>query len=159
MVIPGVAPLTGALSREVNNVPWRQSNYMHVLVTATANQAENDAAARVVRDSTICVANEAPALPVVPVDRIPGCRGASASPPTPRPPSAPPTSCQDAQDHQATQATRLGLTSGRPRAPTPTSHISTLCVCISRMARREIQDKIPLFRHVVTVMVAKLLSV
>lgn len=42
MVITGVAPLTGALSRELNNVPWRQSNYMHVLATTTANQAEND---------------------------------------------------------------------------------------------------------------------
>lgn len=59
MVITEIAPLTGALSREVNNVPWQQSNYMHVLVTKLQTRLKK---MQLHKSSafTVCIGNEAP---------------------------------------------------------------------------------------------------
>lgn len=43
-VISGVAPLSGTLS-QVNNAPWHQNIFKHMLSYDDANQAGNDAAA------------------------------------------------------------------------------------------------------------------
>lgn len=160
MVITGVAQLTGALSRELNNVPWRQSNYMHVLVTTTANQAENDDASRqsfhhLRGKQGSCSASRSRRPD-------PGRHRASASPP----PALCTTDFLSRRTRSSSDPDDPSRTSSCPHCnptatpPVPTSHISTLCVCISRIARREIQDKIPLFHHVVSVMMGeKLLSV
>lgn len=121
MFITGVTPLTGALSHEVDHIPWQQSNYMHVLVTTLLKKTQQHESSVF----TVCLGNEAPAtLPVVPDHKVPAAEA---------PPQAPPlqtgtihltsdlqTSCQDALDRQASPPLE-------PTHPLPTTSPSPGC--------------------------------